>query len=64
MVYLKEILNLRRKGASLNDIHSKFLKLQAENEKLKKDHISLKEVEKLIDENRKMKSEIQQIYVN
>jgi len=41
------------------DITSKFLKLQAENEKLKKDHISMREVEKLIEENRQMKAEIQ-----
>ncbi|KAL4463423.1 hypothetical protein ABPG72_006745 [Tetrahymena utriculariae] len=63
ILYLKEVLNMRRKGASLNDIHAKFLKLQAENEKLKKDHVSLKQVEQLIEENRHLKTEIQQLYM-
>jgi len=45
-------------------MNTRFLKLQAENEKLKKDHISIREVEKLIEDNRRMKAEIQQIYMN
>jgi hypothetical protein len=53
---------MRRKGLQQNDIHVKLLKLQDENEKLKKTHISLNEVENLIAENRHMKTEIQKIY--
>jgi len=40
-------------------MNTRFLKLQAENEKLKKNHISIREVEKLIEDNRRMKAEIQ-----
>ncbi len=55
VLYLKELLNLKRKGLNAQDIHAKLVALQEENERLKKTHVSLAEVEKLIEENRRMK---------
>lgn len=40
---------------SPDDIHSKLMQLQQENEQLKKTSVSIDDVEKLIEENRKMK---------
>ena len=40
---------------SPDDIHTKLLNLQEENEKLKKTSVSMADVERLIEENRKMK---------
>lgn len=57
------MLNLKRKGMSPDDIHSRLVSLQEENEKLKKTSVSMEEVEKLIEENRKMKMEIYKLQV-
>ena len=43
---------MKKLGVNPIDIHSRLLKLQAENDRLKKTHISINEVEKLIQENR------------
>jgi len=52
---------MRKLGVNPFDVHSRLLKLQAENDRLKKTHISLNEVEKIIQENRQMKIEISKI---
>lgn len=52
---------MKKKGVNPFDVHSRLLKLQDENERLKKTHISIIEVEKLITENRQMKMEISKI---
>ncbi|KAL4438950.1 hypothetical protein ABPG74_016670 [Tetrahymena malaccensis] len=62
--YLKDLLHMKKKGINPNDIHQRLLKLQEENERLKKTHISINEVEKLIQENRQMKLEITKIQQN
>lgn len=49
---------MKKRGVNPFDVHSRLLKLQEENERLKKNTISINEVEKLIEENRKMKLEI------
>jgi len=54
---------MKRKGMSADDIHSKLMSLQEENEKLKKTSVSIEDVEKLIEENRKMKLEIYKLQV-
>jgi len=59
--YLRDILNLRRQGGGLSDVHNKLLILQQENERLRQAHISIQEVENLIEENRKMKLELQKL---
>jgi regulator of replication initiation timing len=46
-----------------DDIHIKLVSLQEENEKLKKTSVSMQDVEKLIEENRKMKLEIYKLQV-
>jgi len=57
---LKEILNIRRKGTSaINQVHNKLLILQEENDRLRNAHFSVSEVEKLMEENRSMKMELQ-----
>ena len=62
IMYLREILNIRRKGTSgVNEVHQKLLMLQQENERLRQSHVSIEEVEKLIEENRIMKSELQKL---
>jgi hypothetical protein len=58
--YLKDILNLRRKGGSVNEVHHRLLLLQEENDRLRK-AVSVQEVENLIQENQKMKMELQQL---
>lgn len=58
---MKELLNMRRKGLSQEDTHNRLLKLQEENERLKKTHIAINEVENLIKENRQMKIELQKV---
>jgi len=59
--YLKEILNIRRKGTSaINQVHNKLLILQEENDRLRNAHFSVSEVERLMEENRNMKMELQQ----
>ena len=48
---------------SPEDVHQKLVSLQEENEKLKKTSVSMDEVERLIEENRKMKMEIYKLQV-
>lgn len=48
---------------SPDDIHTKLMQLQQENEQLKKTSVSIDDVEKLIEENRKMKLEIYKLQV-
>ena len=64
VIYLKELLNLKRKGLNSHDIHIKLVSLQEENERLKKNNVPINEVEKLLDENRKMKVEINKLQLN
>jgi len=60
--YLKAILNIRRKGTSaINQVHNKLLILQEENDRLRNAHFSVSEVERLMEENRNMKMELQHI---
>jgi regulator of replication initiation timing len=54
---------MKRKGMSPDDIHNKLMQLQHENEQLKKTSVSMEDVEKLIEENRKMKLEIYKLQV-
>ena len=54
---------MKRKGMSPDDIHNKLLHLQQENEQLKKTSVSIDDVEKLLEENRKMKMEIHKLQV-
>lgn len=61
---MKELLNLKRKGMSPDDIHTKLLNLQEENEKLKKTSVSMADVERLIEENRQMKMEIHKLQMS
>lgn len=42
--YLKELLNIRRLGMNPDDVYQKMLKVQHENEMLKKNYLSIKEV--------------------
>ena len=49
---------------SPEDVHQKLVSLQEENEKLKKTSVSMDEVERLIEENRKMKMEIYKLQVS
>lgn len=46
---------------SPDDIHGKLMNLQEENQKLKKTSVSIQDVERLIEENRKMKMEIHKL---
>ena len=49
---------------SPDDIHTKLLNLQEENEKLKKTSVSMADVERLIEENRQMKMEIHKLQMS
>ncbi len=42
--YLKELLNLKRRGRNPDDIHTRLVSLQEENEKLKKTSVSIQDV--------------------
>ncbi|CAD8085756.1 unnamed protein product [Paramecium primaurelia] len=59
--YLKQLLNMKRKGLNSNDIHFKLMKIQEENERLRQANLSVNEVEKLMQENRKMREELQKL---
>jgi len=62
---LKEILNIRRKGTSaINQVHNKLLILQEENDRLRNAHFSVQEVERLMEENRQMRMELQHFKVD
>lgn len=52
---------MKRKGMTAEDIQTKLLNLQEENEKLKKTSVSFQDVEKLIQENHRMKQEIHKL---
>jgi hypothetical protein len=39
--YLKSMLNMKRKGLNANDVHFKLMKIQEENERLKKETITI-----------------------
>ncbi|CAD8195399.1 unnamed protein product [Paramecium pentaurelia] len=59
--YLKSLLNMKRSGLNQNDLHFKLMKMQEENERLREIQLSNDEVEKIIQENRKMKEELQKL---
>ncbi|CAD8106247.1 unnamed protein product [Paramecium sonneborni] len=59
--YLKSLLNMKRSGLNQNDLHFKLMKIQEENERLREIQLSNDDVEKIIQENRKMKEEIQKL---
>jgi hypothetical protein len=45
----------------VQDIHTKMITLQQENERLRQNFVSIDEVEKLISENKSMKMELQKM---
>lgn len=55
------MLNMKRRGLNAQDVHFKLMKVQEENSRLKKDFVSVNQVEGLIQENRSMKVELQKI---
>lgn len=60
--YLREILSIRRKGtSSIGEVHNKLLLLKEENERLRQNQVTVTEVEKLLDENKKLKQELQKL---
>lgn len=60
--YLREILNIKRQGIShIGEVHHKLLILKEENQRLRENHISIQEVEKLLEENKLMKFELQRL---
>lgn len=60
--YLREILSMRRQGTSaIGEVHQKLIILKEENERLRQNHISIQEVEKLLAENKTMKFELQKL---
>ena len=62
--YLKELLKMKRKNGltgGVQDIHTKMITLQQENERLRQNFVSISEVEKLISENKTMKVELQKL---
>ena len=52
------MLNMKRRGLNAQDVHFKLMKVQEENSRLKKDFVSVNQVEGLIQENRSMKVEL------
>lgn len=62
--YLKDLLKMKRKNGltgGVQDIHTKMITLQQENERLRQNFVSIDEVEKLISENKSMKMELQKM---
>ena len=63
--YLKDLLKMKRKNGlagGVQDIHSKLIHLQQENDRLRQNFVSIDEVEKLIFENKSMKMELQKMH--
>ena len=63
--YLKDLLKMKMKtglSGGIQDIHSKLLHLQQENDRLRLNFVSVAEVEKLIFENKSMKMELQKLH--
>lgn len=63
--YLKNILKMKRKNGlagGVQDIHTKLIHLQQENDRLRQNFVSINEVEKLISENKSMKLELQKLH--
>ena len=58
--HLKEILNLKRRGGA-NDVHQQLLQLKEENARLKEMANKVTEVERLKQENKLMRLELQKI---
>ena len=55
-------MNIRRKGTSaINEVHQKLIILQEENDRLRQTVMSVRDVEKLMAENRQMKFELQKL---
>ena len=51
---------MRRQGNSaIGEVHNKLLILKEENQRLRQNHVSIKEVEQLLEENKSMKFELQ-----
>lgn len=45
----------------VQDVHTKLIHLQQENDRLRQNFVSISEVEKLISENKLMKQELQKL---
>ena len=58
---LKQILSLRKRRGQIQDIETQFHKLKEENEKLKQFYNTNENIEKLIEENRFLKLELQKL---
>ena len=55
-------MNIKRQGIShIGEVHHKLLILKEENQRLRENHISIQEVEKLLEENKLMKFELQRL---
>jgi hypothetical protein len=46
------MLNMKRKGLNTNDVHLQLMKVKEENDRLRKEFVSVTQVEGLIKENR------------
>lgn len=51
----------RQGGSAIGEVHNKLLILKEENERLRQNHVSIQEVERLLAENRLMKFELQKL---
>lgn len=61
---MKDLLKMKRKNGltgGVQDVHTKLIHLQQENDRLRQNFVSISEVEKLISENKLMKQELQKL---
>ena len=58
---LREILSMRKKRGNITDVETEFLKLKAENERLKNFVMNNENIEKLLNENKLLKLELQKL---
>jgi anaerobic ribonucleoside-triphosphate reductase len=61
--HLRDILNIRRKGGQ-GELAEQLLMLKSENNKLKEKNMGMKDVEKLMHENKQIKLELQRLMQN
>ena len=55
---------MRRQGISaIGEVHNKLLILKEENDRLRQNRVSVEEVEMLLQENRRMKQELQRLKI-
>jgi hypothetical protein len=58
---LREVLSLRKKRGIISDVETELFKLKAENERLKNFVVNNESIERLIQENKMLKLELQKI---